>query len=720
VKILFKGNNLRALSIEQLTPEGLICTDDYTLLKVKVENTGALDYDFAIDPVTFSVRVSNPEPFSLDTVFSTGGIKSGEIATLELTDMFPIIVAGMYDIEIFFNGQKDTIKYDDTIRHQYLSGRFKTPIDEYFSNGIPAEFKAESNNSQYQWTVIAQGTGADTNVKPIYGDSILSFKGSVGSIVTLTTPQLDLSRTEQPALSFWYFHDTIPCEDYTDVRIIIDGTTDSTLLSLTKYDALYGWKQYSMDLPPRAIAQCVVLVFEAMEKSRSGDVAQYIDRIRITAKQDIAITDILTSKITPCDLEKKELKIVLSNLTDPVLNYSDMLMTVTLEVKETGQTFTKTLTSGSLGSFVSDTITLATDFDLEKETYTFKAYFSSVLDVDRNNDTLKKAIIINPALSVRIHPESGSNNHCLAGEFPIYPTITLYNTGNIDMFNIELILRIDTGEMGTPAYAIFTATCTDTIVKGDSITYTFKDAYNVPWTAAFYPRVYAYLACVSALVNTTFAVTECVDLEDFYMVSIDNPSSAEVRDNTGEAVHVKATAGNHSDMNPSAGLDITVSVKNSQGQQTETFTEKTGTLGILTTVRHAFTRAYTVPNDSVYYLSVYIERSDDYSYNDTITIKRYTENVGVKSIKEMGEFILNQNIPNPANKTTRIDYNIPEAGEIIFYVHSITGQLLYSKTIEVASGKHSIELDTDIFSAGVYFYSIEYKGRRLVKRMDVH
>jgi hypothetical protein len=722
VKILFNGNNLRALSIEQLTPDGLICTADSTSIKVKIENTASLDYDFATDPVTFSIRVTQPEPFSLDPVISSGGIKSGETATLELTNMFPIIVAGEYDIEVFFNTLKDTINYDDTIRKKYLSGRFKTPIDEYFSNGIPAAFKSETNNSLYSWTVIAKGDGADSTVVPVFGDSILSFKGSVGSMATLTTPQLDLSRTDQPSLSFWYFHDTVPCEDYTDVRIIIDGTTTSTLLSLTKYTPpLYGWTQYSMDLPPRAIAQCVVLLFEAMEKSRSGDVAQYIDRIRITAKQDIAITDIFASEHNICDLENKDLKVVLKNLTDPVLNYATTPITVTLEVKETGQIFTKTLTNTSLNSFASDTITLATGFDLTKGTYTCKAYFSSIMDVKRDNDTLIKPVSVNPALSVRIHPESGENSNCLTGDFSINPTITLRNTGNMDIFNIKLILRIDTtANTDAPAYIIIEENCKDTISVGDSLSnYIFSSAYTVPWNARYYARIIAYLQCDSVLVNHAHEITECVDLEDFYVASIDNPSVAGGRDNVREAIYVKATVGNHSDMNPSTGLDITVSVRNSQGQQTDSFSEKTGAVGISATVNHTFTKAYTVPDDTVYYLTVYINSRDNHANNDTVTIKRTTDYTGINTIGETGDFILYQNIPNPANKTTRIDYNIPQAGEVIFCLHNIIGEQLYSETIQAASGKHTIELNTNMFSAGVYFYSIEYKGQKRVKQLVI-
>jgi hypothetical protein len=71
------------------------------------------------------------------------------------------------------------------------------------------------------------------------------------------------------------------------------------------------------------------------------------------------------------------------------------------------------------------------------------------------------------------------------------------------------------------------------------------------------------------------------------------------------------------------------------------------------------------------------------------------------------------------NNSTFINYSVPETGEVIFHVHSISGQLLYSKTIEASRGNQSIELNTSAFSSGIYFYSIKYSGQQLVKRMSV-
>jgi hypothetical protein len=202
-----------------------------------------------------------------------------------------------------------------------------------------------------------------------------------------------------------------------------------------------------------------------------------------------------------------------------------------------------------------------------------------------------------------------------------------------------------------------------------------------------------------------------------YIVSIDNPSGAS--DAIGTTVNVTATLHNRADNDFFSSSNITVLVENSKGEQTELFTEPLPTIGTLATVNHTFSRSYTVPNDSVYYLTVFINNQDNYPNNDTMTIKRETVTVGIETLKSIGGFTLYQNIPNPANSSTRIDYSIPESGKVVFYVHSISGQLLYSQTIESSSGKQSVELNTSTFAAGIFFYSIEYKSQRLVKRMIV-
>jgi uncharacterized repeat protein (TIGR01451 family) len=337
------------------------------------------------------------------------------------------------------------------------------------------------------------------------------------------------------------------------------------------------------------------------------------------------------------------------------------------------------------------------------------------VDIFPANDTIVKNMNVSPKIELRIEKESAVN--CLSAEDTIRPTITIDNIGNMDLSNIVLICRIDTG-VNFDTYTVLRDTCTEPILVGGSYTYTFTPSYTVPWDATYYLRFTAYLSCDSALVSTVNQLEECADTKDYYMVNIDNPLASSV-ERAGSSVQVKATLRNRSDYYDLSGLNITVLVENSQGEQTEKFTEIIGYVGRLETINHTFSQTYVVPNDSVYRLTVFIDNHDNYAKNDTLSIRCYAEGVGVESLGETGNFTLSQNVPNPVEGVTRIDYSVPEAGEVIFHVHSVSGQLLHSRTIEVTRGAQSIELNTATLSAGVYYYSIEYKGQRLVRRMSV-
>ncbi|MEI6694847.1 MAG: GEVED domain-containing protein [Bacteroidota bacterium] len=80
---------------------------------------------------------------------------------------------------------------------------------------------------------------------------------------------------------------------------------------------------------------------------------------------------------------------------------------------------------------------------------------------------------------------------------------------------------------------------------------------------------------------------------------------------------------------------------------------------------------------------------------------------------------LGQNIPNPTTVLTNIEYNLPTSGEIKFDVMNLFGQKVYSFQEKQSAAKHMIDLNVKDFSAGVYYYTLEFKGKRLVKRMVV-
>jgi hypothetical protein len=361
---------------------------------------------------------------------------------------------------------------------------------------------------------------------------------------------------------------------------------------------------------------------------------------------------------------------------------------------------------------------MTSGFNLEQGTYQLKAYFTVVLNDTIISDTLTTSIVINPAMSIRIQPESGETVNCLVGGFILNPTVTIYNTGNMDLSNVELILQIDTGEIVTSMYDLLKETYTGTILAGDSISYLFTNSYTVPRMARFYLRVIAYIPCDSSMLNTTTAITECGDIDDLAVREVVNPP-ADQQDIVGSTEQIIVSIENTSDNRRFSNVIIVALIEDENG---EMIYSRMGNISVIdpsTIEQFTFSEPYTVPDKSEYYIRVYLANVDNYTDNDTLTIRRETNSVGIASTGATNAFRLGQNIPNPANNSTRIDYSVPEAGEVVFHVHSITGQLLYSKTIEASRGTNSIELNTSTFAAGVYFYSMEYKGQRLVRQLII-
>jgi hypothetical protein len=218
------------------------------------------------------------------------------------------------------------------------------------------------------------------------------------------------------------------------------------------------------------------------------------------------------------------------------------------------------------------------------------------------------------------------------------------------------------------------------------------------------------------LANANTYLNECVDINDLLLYSILNPSGDQV-DTVGETIAIAISLSNRGNQTY-YNVPITVWIDNSQGIQQSSVSGSIEQIDILSDTTFVFATAYTVPDDTVYSIRVYVESQDRYKDNDTLYLSRRTDKVGINTVDAYG-ISLGQNIPNPANDNTVIHYSVPTDGSVTFNVYSISGQVLYSQTVETTFGAHSIELNTSDLAAGMYFYSMEFKGQRLVKRMVV-
>lgn len=79
-------------------------------------------------------------------------------------------------------------------------------------------------------------------------------------------------------------------------------------------------------------------------------------------------------------------------------------------------------------------------------------------------------------------------------------------------------------------------------------------------------------------------------------------------------------------------------------------------------------------------------------------------------------FAVEQNYPNPFNPSTKINFSTERAGGVVFSVYTSIGQLLDEKTFSVSAGNHTIDW-VSTGAAGVLFYSVEFGGSRITRKM---
>jgi hypothetical protein len=72
------------------------------------------------------------------------------------------------------------------------------------------------------------------------------------------------------------------------------------------------------------------------------------------------------------------------------------------------------------------------------------------------------------------------------------------------------------------------------------------------------------------------------------------------------------------------------------------------------------------------------------------------------------ESLLGENYPDPFNDLTNIPVSVPEGSKGKLEVTDITGRILYTRML--TEGKQTLELNTEKWEQGMYFYSLELDG----------
>lgn len=98
----------------------------------------------------------------------------------------------------------------------------------------------------------------------------------------------------------------------------------------------------------------------------------------------------------------------------------------------------------------------------------------------------------------------------------------------------------------------------------------------------------------------------------------------------------------------------------------------------------------------------------------------FNDVTGVSDNELAKNVTLYQNIPNPANGSTLIKYDIQKTSDINLSIYDVTGRKIFEKSQnDVIAGSHKMNIDVSNFSKGAYFYTLTANGNKVTKRMII-
>ena len=712
---MYDGINMEAC--EFVSPKGItdvICYTDYTPVAVSIRNSGLKDADFSKSALNVHMVVTGAVNYKFDTTITSGIMYSSWTDTIWLGNI-PTMASGSYNIHITISDTADHRNSDDTISMVYEAYRVELPYDVNFTTQ-PKEFVNTIMSGNTGWHVV-QGMGSNPALAPAFGTGCLEFAGAgqPGAFANAIFNAVNIRGCINPKLSFWYAHAETDKHDMMTVLVTSDGgATYKEIGRITAADTANYWKRYDIDLTPYANTQCLSIVFRAMSY---GGVNQSIDRILISAETDIEMNMVPVdmSNRVACDNTPVDIKAILIN--NAPTNIQLVNDTITMNITGADTKTAKYVYNGTLAGYTSDTITVGQFNMTANGNYYVELYMQSQ-DDNTANDTLRDSTIsVSQDIALTAIRGADVPNAMNTGD-SISVSAVIVNAGNIaiDRYTVRMDVNGET---------VLTDTVFGNLGAGDSTVHAMSRPFIVPAVSKDQPfyvvTIAASIACDANADNDSLDVMNQVDIPDTTDVQVlDITATTPALGKTKQAPTVRvANVGNTA----AYSVNIYVSVLDSVGNAIGNLSGIINEIQPGATVDYLFTMNYTVPNyTGNYTLKAFVEKqqADFNQGNDTLS-KAFGCTLDDTRIGETEAMNWNmgQNIPNPTSNITRIPFELPNSGIVTFRVMSANGQLIYREEISAEAGQNSVSFDASDIAGGIYYYSMEYQGQRIVKKMNV-
>ncbi|MEZ4777089.1 MAG: GEVED domain-containing protein [Bacteroidia bacterium] len=398
-----------------IVPFASSCNFGLQTIEASVYNFGSQTQDTI--PMAYSVNGGTPV---IDTLFApvAGGTGStfafsqpANLSTPNTT--YTIQVWSQLDGDFDAANDTSTLVYNSQLlfplayAEDFESGFIKNPNFGQ-ADVLGAGWAATTPNPNAGWNVELDGVQNNTLTGPIddhtAGGVTYLFtetsSGVAGDTYVLTSPCIDLTGSTAPRLSYWY-HMYGASMGTLAAFVTTSGGFDSLVYGLSgpqQFAETDPWLEAIVDLA-WAKDSVIQLRFVGIRgTSFTGDMA--IDDISLynASPIDVAAVSIVSPTDPACYSTSEAVTVRIQNVGTQPLNFATDNVTITLNISgASSQTFSPTLTSGTLAVLATQDILVTSNADLSNGgTHVFEAIASTPNDPNAFNDTTNGSAVALP------------------------------------------------------------------------------------------------------------------------------------------------------------------------------------------------------------------------------------------------------------------------------------------------------------------------------------